>query len=105
MAVTRRVYLYGIALVALGMLVAGLVGLLQIVLEAMVRAGQPAVAGAGDDPIRNRVSFASTLTAIGLVAWLIHWGLADRPVRQGGAASVSERASAIRKLFLYLVLL
>jgi hypothetical protein len=104
MVITRRVYLYGIAFVALGMLVAGLSGLLQVLLEALVEAvaGRPATLGA--DSLRGRVSFSGALAAIGLVAWLIHWGLADRPVRRGGADGGAERRSAIRKLFLYLAL-
>jgi hypothetical protein len=104
MAVTRRVYLYGIALVALGMLVAGLSGLLQVVLERLAAAvvGQPTTVGA--DLLRGRVSFAGALAAIGLLAWGIHWGLADRPPRRGGAEGAVERRAAIRKLFLYLAL-
>ena len=45
---------------------------------------------------------ALALTAIGLLAWAIHWGLAARFLRRDGDP---ERDSTVRKLFLYTVLL
>jgi hypothetical protein len=100
MAVARRVYLYGIALVALGMLVGGLAALLELVLEALAERLAGPFASVGGD-LADRVSFAGALVGIGLVAWSLHWWLAERPVRRGEAA---ERRSAVRKLYLYLVL-
>ena len=96
----RRVYLYAIALSALGMLVTGLAGLLQVCLEAVAAVGAAAVTVGADD-LRGRVSFSGALAAVGVIAWAVHWGLAERPVRRGDEA---ERRSGIRKLFLYLVL-
>lgn len=54
--------------------------------------------------MRGRVSFAGALSAIGLVAWLVHWTLANRPLRRGDAEAAVERRAAMRKLFLYVVL-
>jgi hypothetical protein len=104
MATTRRVYLYGIALVALGMLAAGLVSFVELLLEALVTATGGLPAALGPDQLRGRVSYATAMSAIGLVAWLVHWTLANRAVGRGGDAASVERRSAIRKLFLYLVL-
>ncbi|MDP8924959.1 MAG: DUF5671 domain-containing protein, partial [Chloroflexota bacterium] len=101
MAVARRVYLYGIALVALGMLVAGLAGLVEIALEVVAETALGPFAGVDEDNLRGRVSYSGALVGIGLVAWLIHWWLAERPVRRGDDV---ERRSGVRKLFLYLVL-
>jgi hypothetical protein len=102
MAATRRVYLYGIALVALGMLVAGLAGLLEVLLQQLAEAVGGSPASVGADLLRSRVSLSGALTAIGLVAWIVHWGLAERIAHRGGDQGALERRSAIRKLFLYL---
>ena len=101
MAVARRVYLYGIALVALGMLAAGLVELFELALEVVAEAALGPFASIDDTSPRGRVSYAGALVGIGLVGWLIHWWLAEKPVRRGDDV---ERRSGIRKLFLYLAL-
>ena len=101
MAVARRVYLYAIALVALGMLVGGLDELLELALEIVAEAAVGPFASLDDTSLRGRVSYAGALIGIGLVGWLIHWWLAERPVRRGDDV---ERRSGIRKLFLYLAL-
>lgn len=102
MAVARRVYLYGIALVALGMLVAGLAALTEIALELVAEAIYVPLGNVGSDDLSRRVSYSGALIVIGLVTWLIHWQLAERPVRRGDDV---ERRSGVRKLYLYLVLL
>jgi hypothetical protein len=51
----------------------------------------------------SRVSSAGALTAIGLIAFAIHWGLAQRSLRRD--ESGVERRSKIRKLYLYAFLL
>lgn len=102
MIVVRRVYLYGIAFAALAMLVGGLAGLLEVLFEAVAEALLPPQASLGASDFANRVSFAGALTGIGLVTWIIHWGLAGRAVARDPAG---ERRSAIRKLYLYGVLL
>jgi hypothetical protein len=104
-AVARRVYLFLIAFVALGVLVTGLTGLAEVAVLAIAERMLPALVEVGQPDVRGRVSFSGALGAIGLVTWLIHWWLADRPVRRGGADGASERTSAMRKLFLYAVLL
>ncbi|HEX2173006.1 MAG TPA: DUF5671 domain-containing protein, partial [Dehalococcoidia bacterium] len=104
MGIARRVYLYGIALIALGMLVAGLSGLLETALTALVEYLVPLPPSLGEPQLRSRISLSGALAAIGLIAWLIHWGLADRAVRRGGEGGAVERRSGIRKLFLYAAL-
>lgn len=97
MAVTRRVYLYTIAFVALSMLVGGLTGLLATSLEPLVEPWAGVAAPLGANQLRDRISFTGAVAASGLIAWLLHWLPADRAARRGAA----ERCSAIRKLFLY----
>ena len=105
MTTARRLYLYGIALIALGMLVSGLVGLLRVAFSILMErvAGPLTVVEPGE--LRDAISQAAALALIGLVVWAIHWGLADRAARRDATGDLAERRSAIRKLFLYLVLL
>ncbi|MCC6176918.1 MAG: hypothetical protein IT305_16535 [Chloroflexi bacterium] len=102
MAAARRVYLYGIAFASLGMLVAGLAGLLELLLEALAEAVLGPIPHVGSGNLTNRVSFSSALAGIGLVAWLIHWSLANRAVRRG---DTPELRSTLRALYLYAALL
>ena len=105
MNVARRVYLYAIALVALGVLVSGLAGLLEVALSSVVEIALPPSATVGPDDLRSRVSFSGALGLVGLVVWLVHWRLAERPIRRGGAAAAVERAASLRRLYLYATLL
>jgi hypothetical protein len=91
--VARRVYLYAIALIALGVLVNGLAGLLQVGLESVVERLAPPSGVVGATDFRSRVSFAGALALAGLLVWLVHWRLAERPIRRGGPASLLERGA------------
>ncbi|HZO25395.1 MAG TPA: DUF5671 domain-containing protein [Chloroflexota bacterium] len=102
MIVARRVYLYGIAFATVWMLVNGLAGLLEVALEAVAQAVVGPVAIVPGSGLADMVSFYGALTGIGLVTWIIHWGLVVRGV---GRDPVAETRSAIRKLYLYGVLL
>jgi hypothetical protein len=101
--VARRAYLYGIALVALGVLLTGLAGLLDLALSVGVERSIGGVAAVGRRDLRGDVSYSGALAASGLIVWLIHWWLADRAVRR--PEGIAERASALRRLYLYAVLL
>jgi hypothetical protein len=105
MNVARRVYLYAIAFVALGVLLTGLAGLLQVALQALLELLLPPVVAVGRRDLRGDVSFSGALAATGLLVWLIHWWLADRAVRRPGEPGLLERGSALRRLYLYAVLL
>ena len=90
MAVAARVYLYGIALVALGMFITGAAGLLALVLEVIVQSIGGLPATIGDSQVRSRASLSGALTVIGLLAWTSHWWLADQATHR----RVYERAGA-----------
>jgi Domain of unknown function (DUF5671) len=102
MIVARRVYLYGIAFATVWMLVNGLAGLLEVALEAIVEGVLGPFVTVGGSDLANRVSFYGALTGLGLVTWIIHWGLAGRAVARD---PVDECRSALRKLYLYGVVL
>jgi Domain of unknown function (DUF5671) len=102
MPVIRRLYVYTIAFIALGMFLIGAAQLLQVLLETAVEGLGGAVA-IGQSPIRQRLSLAIALALIGLAGWTIHWWLASRAL--SGRDEKSERTSGIRHLYLYAVLL
>src|SRR5215207_2215543 len=102
MIVARRVYLYGIAFATIWMLVNGLAGLLQVALLAVVQAFVGPNVVAPGNGFADQVSFYGALTGIGLVVWLIHWGLI---IRAATRDPIGECRSALRKLYLYGVLL
>lgn len=101
MIVARRVYLYGIAFASIWMLVNGVAGLIEIILAALFEVMVGPLQTIGESSITDEVSRYGALTVIGLIVWLIHWGLA---VRATARDEVAERRSAIRKLYLYGVL-
>src|SRR3954454_18572794 len=85
------------------MLIGGLEGILEVVLETIVESILGPFTTVGSDSNVDRLSLSSAVGGIGLVAWAIHWGLASRAAH--GPNAPAERRSAIRKLYLYGVLL
>jgi Domain of unknown function (DUF5671) len=89
----RRLYIYLVALVALGVLASGVAGLLWT-LGDVVFSGSAATTGSG---WREQVALYATLTIVGLPVWLLHW----RPI----PASAAEARSLARRLYVYLSLI
>jgi hypothetical protein len=102
MVVARRVYLYGIAFAAIWVLVNGIAGLLEVALETVAEATLGPFQSLGNASVTAQVSFSGALAGIGLIFWTIHWGLAARIAARDPH---DECPSAIRKLYLYGVLL
>ncbi|MCC7370843.1 MAG: hypothetical protein IT306_20690 [Chloroflexi bacterium] len=102
MIVARRVYLYGIAFAALWMLAGGLAGLLEILLTVLAERFVGPIQTVAQGSFASEVSYSGALIGIGLLVWLIHWGLALRITARD---EIPERRSGIRKLYLYAVLL
>ena len=99
MSTVRRLYFYGVAFASLVMLAAGLAGLGGVAVDALSSAASwedGAVRG-----LRPAVTQNAAYVLVGLPVWLLHWRLAERSVRRDAA----ERVAALRRLYLYGVLL
>lgn len=103
MQTVRRLYLYGMSGVTLGVLLTGLNNLFVVVFHAVGLGRGAALAGdtSGD---RDQLSLAIALTVVGLLVWTVHWLLVERSLRPENPASAAERGSPIRALYLSLVL-
>lgn len=99
MAVARRIYLYAIAFVALGILAFALTQMLVVIASSLIVGIAPYPVAIGRLEARGAASSAAALATVGLVTWLIHWQFANRSVEPG------ERGATTRKLMLAAVLL
>ncbi|MBI4492558.1 MAG: hypothetical protein HY690_07170 [Chloroflexi bacterium] len=96
MLAIRRIYTYLLATAGLAMLASGAANLARILVEVL--AGAPATNTEGY--VREGVAWWGALALVGLPVWLVHWSWAQR----AAAASRGERASVLRRLFVYVVL-
>jgi hypothetical protein len=102
MQTVRRLYLYLLSGITLGMLSVGLTLLLEVTLAALgVGHGALASGGSGD---RERLSIAAALVGVGLPVWGIHWFLVERSLRPTNPHADAERASIVRALYFSVVL-
>lgn len=102
MQTVRRLYLYGMSGITLGVLLVGLNNLFVVVFHALgLGRGE---LGSGISADRDQLSLAIALIVVGLLVWTIHWLLVERSLRSSNPAASEERASAIRALYLSLVL-
>jgi len=102
MQTARRLYLYLMAAIGLGVMVSGISLLLTTLFEALGLGGGSVLSG--DQALRERLTLATAMTAVSLPVWLIHWFVADRGVHSGRSDADVERSSAVRGLFLAAVL-
>jgi len=102
MQTARRLYLYLLAGIGLGVLVSGASLLLTTLLQAVGLGGGQVFAG--EQAVRERLTLATAMSAVALPVWLIHWFLAERGVRLGRPDADVERSSAMRGLYFALVL-
>jgi hypothetical protein len=100
MQIARRLYVYLIAGVSLGVLVVGLSMLLGVLFE---RLGIDTGAFNGQTT-GERLTLATALVAVSLPVWLIHWLLAERSVRPDQSQAAVERTSSVRGLYFALAL-
>lgn len=97
MQVIRRVYTYLLALVGVGLLSLSVANLASTLLDVALAAPP---AAASERFVREQTARWAAGAVVGLPVWALHWWWAQR----GAGASPSERASALRRLYLYLVL-
>jgi hypothetical protein len=102
MQTARRLYLYLLAGIGLGVLVSGVTLLLTTLFHAVGLGGGQVLAG--EQAVRERLTLATAMSAVALPVWLIHWFLAERAVRPGRPDADVERSSAMRGLYFALVL-
>lgn len=104
MQTVRRLYLYLMSGVTLGVLLVGLQSVLVVLFDAIgLDRGS---FGFSSDPesTRQQLSLAAALIGVGLPVWGIHWGLAQRGLRPGAARAEEERGSTVRAFYLTLAL-
>jgi hypothetical protein len=100
MEVARRLYLYVISAITLGMLVFALLSLVNIALEVLFGGND---FGIGLDPVaerRGRLAMMLATIGVALPVWLVHWTLAQRAALAAGPRAQAERRSAVRALYL-----
>jgi hypothetical protein len=102
MQVIRRLYLYGMSGITLGVLLAGLNNLFEVVFHALGLGRGDLLGGLTGD--REQLSLAIALTVVGLLVWTIHWLVIERGVQASTPEGEAERGSAIRALYLSIVL-
>ncbi len=103
MAIARRLYLYAIAGITLAGLTWALITLINLALQMMFGRGDP-LFGSPDSYVRGQLSLVLATIAVVLPVWAIHWAIAERSLGPATAAS-PERRSAVRSLYLTIVLL
>lgn len=99
MQTARRLYVYLLSGISLGVLVTGLAMLLGLLFESLGL-------GPSGDPLfdrgegmRQQLTVAAAITAVGLPLWLAHWTAAERSVRPDRPTAAIERTSDVRGLY------
>jgi len=98
MQTARRLYVYLLSGIALGVLVAGLSMLLTVLLDALGLRGGQEIFGGGD-AMRQQLTLASALTVVSLPLWLAHWIAAERSVDVSRPTASVERNSDVRGMY------
>jgi hypothetical protein len=106
MAAARRLYLYVLAGVGLGLVLVGGITMLRLLLQAAGVPGGTPPAYEIPDPNADKAALSQALAyvAVGLPVWLIHWGFVERLAGRHDAAGSNERGSIPRALFFLIVL-
>jgi hypothetical protein len=102
MQTVRRIYLYGMSGITLGVLLVGLNNLFGVVFHALGLGRGTFGGGVSTD--REQLSLAIALTVVGLLVWTIHWLLVERSLRPTNPGAAVELGSPVRALYLSLVL-
>lgn len=98
MQTARRLYVYLLSGISLGVLVTGVSMLLTVLLQsAGLSFGGPQLGGG--DVTGQQLTLALALTVVSLPVWLIHWLVAERSVREDRPEADVERSSSVRGLY------
>ena len=96
MTTIRRIYAYLLAFAGLGMFAVASANLGQLVMNLLLHAP----IADGDAYVRETVSINAAAALVGLPVWLLHWRWTERWAHE----NPPERASTLRRLYLYGVL-
>ena len=102
MQTVRRIYLYLMSGVALGVLAVGLSMLLDVILTSSGALQHLYDSFGGDS--RQKVSQAIALLGVGVPVWAVHWWFVQRGLAPARPEHDAEQGSAIRALYLSIVL-
>ncbi len=92
--IQRRLYIYIVAAASFAMVLIGLINVGSTTINQLLNATPPY------SNVRDAYAGFGAVILVGLPVWGIHWWLAQR----FAARNADERASAIRRLYLYVVL-
>ena len=99
MQTARRLYIYLLSGIALGVLVVGVSMLLTVLFDALgLRSGGDVIFG-NEDTTRQQLTLASALTVVSLPLWLAHWIAAERSVAIDRPTAAVERNSDVRGMY------
>jgi hypothetical protein len=99
MQTARRLYIYLLSGIALGVLVVGVSMLLTVLLDALgLQSGGDVIFG-NEDAMRQQLTLASALTVVALPLWLAHWVAAERSVAITRPTAAVERNSDVRGMY------
>lgn len=101
MQTARRLYVYLISGVSLGVLVTGASMLLGVALEQV---GLGPIVDDRGQTTGERLTLATALVVVAVPVWLIHWFVAERSVRPDASEGAVERTSTVRGLYFALAM-
>jgi hypothetical protein len=102
MQTIRRVYMYLMSGITLGVLLVGMNMLFTVVFHALGLSR--GIFAGGSDSDREQLSLAIALIVVGLLVWTVHWLFVERSLRTENPTHDEERASGTRALYLTIVL-
>jgi hypothetical protein len=105
MATAKRLYLYTVSGVALGLLLAATTIFTGLLLDRLgLGTGTVAAGPANDSSARESLALAISYVVVGLPLWLFHWALVERMVSGEGPGAAAERQSILRAVYFGIVL-
>lgn len=104
MQAARRLYLYVMSGITLGVIATGLVLLLRVALDGLFPDPFEGDGGSYDNS-RDQLSQAIAMLGVGTPVWAVHWWLIQRALRVDRPERDAERGSEIRAIYITGILL
>jgi hypothetical protein len=102
MATAKRLYLYLVSAVGLGMLIAGVAEMLRLLLVRLGVGPQQIASTAASNADKEALAIGISVGVVGLALWAAHWSLAERMVSGSSDQAIAERRSIVRSVYLSL---